>query len=134
VTDYARLSLDALKLKAADLKIKGRSKMNKAELIAAIEATQPLKAESVVDAIVAGIRNDREARSNKGRSAGNASPKTKKMHPDTKAVQYRLSRGSMTAKLTPKQSKRVRKAEAKFYNAQRYNVCTGMGANNFTYA
>jgi hypothetical protein len=137
VTNYSKLSLDALKLKAQDLKIKGRSKMNKAELLAAVNAateTPAKPAESFIDGIKAAFANEREARSNKGREAGKGGTVTLKTRPEDKALAYRLQRGSQSAKLTGKQSKRVRKTEAKLMNRSRQNVCSGMGVPLLTYA
>jgi Rho termination factor, N-terminal domain len=151
LTDYSKLNLDALKMKAQDLKIKGRSKMNKSELIEAINSEialsdklksaldnsakgnvtslgdfrQYAQEESFIEGIKASIRNAKEARSNKGRKASAESTKTAKVHPQTKALKFALQRGSESAKLTSKQARRVRKTENRMAGR---NVCTGMGA------
>lgn len=129
--------LPELKTEAKARKIKGFSTMKKAELIAALEAaTKP--AESFIDGLKATLANDSEARSNKGRKAGNAAPVTRKLHPETKATQYRLQRGSQSARLTKRQSKRVRKAEAKLNNRSRPDgkIYTTVASSypEFTYA
>ena len=136
LTDYSKLTVPALKLKASELKIVGASTMRKAELVAAIEAK--LKADapkpSFVEGIVAGIRNARDARKLKGQYAGQQGKLTRKTRPEDKEYAYRLQRGSETATLTDKQARRVRKAEAKLYNMPRGSVCAGMGGRGFTYS
>lgn len=133
--DFDKMLLPDLKAEAKARKIKGFSAMKKAELVAALKAdSEPEPAMSVVEAIVTGIRNDREARSNKGRYAGSQGKRTRKTLPEDKEYAYRLQRGSDSAKLTPKQAKRVRKTEAKLYNQNRNTACFGMGARPFTFA
>lgn len=159
VVNYSKLSLEELKMKAQELKIKGRSKMNKADLVEAITTIMNTETElqsaldnsakgnvkslgdftkhateSYVDVIVAGIREAREVRSNKGRRDGERGDVTLKTTPEDKAMAYRLQRGSVTAKLTGKQSKRVRKTQAKRYNLERGSmVCFG-DVPGFTYS
>ena len=135
LTDYSKLTVPALKLKASELKIVGASTMRKAELVTAIEAK--LKADapkpSFVEGIVAGIRNAKDARKLKGQYAGQQGKLTRKTRPEDKEYSYRLQRGSETATLTGKQSRRVRKTEAKLYNLRRGTLeCFGT-ARTFTY-
>jgi hypothetical protein len=135
LTDYSKLTVPALKLKASDLKIAGYSTMRKAELLEAI--TAKLKADepkpSFVEGIVAGIRNAKDARKLKGQYAGQQGKLTRKTLPEDKEHAFRLQRGSESATLTAKQSRRVRKTEAKLYNMPRGSVCIGMGGRGFTY-
>jgi Rho termination factor-like protein len=136
LTDYSKLTVPALKLKASELKIVGASTMRKAELVSAIETK--LKADapkpSFVEGIVAGIRNAKDARKLKGQYAGQQGKRTRKTRPEDKEYAFRLQRGSETAKLTSKQARRVRKTEAKLYNMPRSSMCTGFGARAFTYS
>jgi Rho termination factor-like protein len=110
--NYNEMKLPALKSLAKERKVKNFSTMRKPELVEAltVQDVPEVKApESVVDAIKAAIRNAKEERSNKGRAAGNAAPKTIPTDPDSKAMHFALQRGSGTAKLTAKQERRVRK-------------------------
>jgi Rho termination factor-like protein len=114
--DFTKMNLPELKAEAKARKIKGFSTMKKADLVAALVDSEPkpVKAESMVDAIKAAIRNAKDARSNKGRTAGSEAVKTGKVGPVAKAQAFRLQRGSITAKMTAKQARRVRKTESKF--------------------
>lgn len=111
MTDYAKMTLPELKAEAKG-KIKGFSTMKKADLVSALsELNKPTEAQpSFVEAIVANIRNTREARSNKGRAASKYSDSPSKNLPEDKATAYKMQRGSSTAKLTAKQVRRIRKA------------------------
>jgi hypothetical protein len=135
LTDYSKLTVPALKLKASDLKIAGYSTMRKAELLEAI--TAKLKSDepkpSFVEGIVAGIRNAKDARKLKGQYAGQQGTRTRKTLPEDKEYAFRLQRGSETAKLTGKQSRRVRKTEAKLYNLRRGSLQCFGNAATFTY-
>lgn len=111
--NYEDMKLPELKAEAKTRKIKGYSTMKKAELVfALIESdVKPAPKESMIDAIKAAIRTAREARSSKGRKAGYMSDLTPKMDARKKEFNYRLQRGSATARLTAKQARRVRKTE-----------------------
>lgn len=114
--DFAKMNLTELKAEAKSRKIKGFSTMKKADLIAALELTnqpEPVKSESMVDAIKGTIRNIKESRSNKGRKAGSNSIKIANKPWQTKDLSFRLQRGSETAKLTARQARRLRKDQRK---------------------
>lgn len=127
MVDYSKMSLEMLKVKAQELSIKGRSKMNKAELVEAItEKMAPELADeaeagyapsklvpkqSMVEMIKSRIREAKEWRSNSGREAARYADATPKKSWQIKDLNYRLQRGSETARLTPRQARRVRKAE-----------------------
>lgn len=115
------MKLPELKAEARAKGIKGFSTMKKAALIDYLELMEKPKrkpakvapVESAVLAIKAALRIAREDRSSKGRKAGMMATKTSMMMPDAKADNYALQRGSMSAKLTSAQARRVRKAERK---------------------
>jgi hypothetical protein len=137
--NFDKMLLPELKAEAKSRKVKGFSTMKKAELVSALKATeaQVKPAESFIDGLKAAFAVEREARSNKGREAGKGGTVTLKTRPEDKVLAYRLQRGSQTAKLSAKQSKRVRKAEAKLYDRKRVDgfSCSGMDTTNlFTYA
>lgn len=104
------MKLPELKAAAKARKIKGFSTMKKAELVQALTDAQP-KPESFIDSIKAAFANAREHRKNAGRKAGGDGVLTLKTLPAEKIMNYRLQRGSVTAKLTAKQARRVRKSE-----------------------
>ena len=112
LTDYSKLTVPALKLKASELKIVGASAMRKAELVAAIEAK--LKADtpkpSFVEGIVAGIRNAKDASKMAGVEAGRGGKVTEKQTLTRKVEGYRAQRNG--GKMTAKQARRYRKAAA----------------------
>lgn len=112
--NFNDMKLPELKAEAKKRNLKGYSTMKKAELLAALEATVKPKAESMVDAIKAALRNAREERSNKGRKASALSVSTEKKTPAAKAAAFALQRGSTSAKLTKAQQRRVRKSERAF--------------------
>lgn len=102
--------------------MKGYSTMKKADLLGTLldyiqlmEKPEPKSArmppvESTVEAIKASIRNAQEARSNKGRKAGNEAVKTAKQTLYRKVEAYRKQRNG--GKMTPKQARRYVKAAA----------------------
>lgn len=111
--NYSDMKLPELKSLAKKLKIKGFSTMKKADLVTAIEQNDKAKnkPESFIDSIKAAFANAREHRKNAGRKAGSEAVLTLKTLPAEKIMNYRLQRGSVTAKLTAKQARRVRKSE-----------------------
>lgn len=116
------MKLPELKALAKKLEVKGFSTMKKADLVAAIEVVSKPKRESMVDAIKAALRNAREDRSNKGRSAAKYATSPEPKLWQLKDLSFRLQRGSEHAKLTARQARRVRKTQR------------ATGAAQFTYS
>jgi hypothetical protein len=108
------MNVTELKSTAKARGIRGYSTMKKADLVSALtNADKATKVSSYVDAIVAAYRNMREERSNKGREAAKYAESPEAKPWQTKDLSYRLQRGSEHARLTGKQSKRLRKTQRK---------------------
>jgi hypothetical protein len=123
--DYSKLPLDALKVKAQELNIKGRSKMNKAQLVEAIteqvqamtvdylplmagvDEPKPVEVESLTDGIRAKIANDLDYRSRAGRDAGQFGISANPLSLRGREDNYQAQNGA--PRLTAKQIKRRRK-------------------------
>lgn len=114
--DFSGMMVPELKDKAKSLGIKGYSTMKRADLLAALDAhtkaaeNQP----SFIDTLKASFAVNREVRSAKGRKAGKNADVTAPKSPASKALAYKLQRGSESAKMTARQARRVRKTENAF--------------------
>lgn len=112
--DFTDMKLPELKAEAKARKIKGFSTMKKAELVQVLTDSEPKATkESFIDGIKAAFANMRQDRTNKGRKAGSEGKVTTPQLWQMKDLAYRLQRGSETARLTPAQLRRLRKAERK---------------------
>lgn len=108
MTDYAKMNLTELKSAAKDAGLKGYSKMNKADLVEALDKTVEPAKMSVVEGIQAAIRNAKDAKRMSGMAAGLRAKKTEKQTIADKVAAYREQRNG--GKLTARQARRVRKA------------------------
>lgn len=117
--NYDAMKLPDLKALAKERKIKGYSHLNKADLVQMLQAndsptlgTAP-KRESFIDGIKAAYANMREARSNRGRRAGQDAKISARMSAERKTQNYLNQRSGVSPcmTLTARQARRVRKAE-----------------------
>lgn len=126
--NFSDMKLPELKATAKEYGIKGYSTMRKPELLQALTdhaaAEQAAKAAEINSQPVSGLagmlatmKSFADAKSRKGRSAGQRAKIVAPMSQSDREQIYRLQRGSDTATLTARQQRRLRKAKAKLQKA-----------------